>query len=188
MSKLIPFFEVNGNRYEIKPTRYLMCEYDKIGENNTLSDEDKLNAVRLQELATEVKELAEKFAEIKEKHFADIANKELTAQYKAFKAEYKEAFDELAELEVKNGSSAKLQKATINALEQIAIKGLAEQYPNIDAKQTWCDYVDKVGNQNAGEWLIAMADCLFSVDKEEEDNSFLALVRAKQQGKLSRKK
>lgn len=187
MSKLIPFFDLNGKRYEIKPTRYLMLEYEKIGENSPLSDSEKLNAIKFQELTNDVRELAERLSEAKELHFADIANKELTAQYKAFKAEYKEAFEELTEFEINSGNSLKLQKTMLDTLEQLVIKGLEEQYSGIDGKEIWCGYVDSVGKNIASEWLVAMADCLFNSEEEVQENSFLAQVRARQK-KSSRKK
>lgn len=179
--RINPYFEIDKKRYELKRTRYLMVEYEKISENNNLSNEDKVNAVKLQNMATQVRELAEQLKELKEIYYADMTNKEAKAQYKACKEEYNEAFDELARFEVESGGSSKLEQATLNALERIVILGLAEQHFDGDldkSENTWCSWVDIVGKETAGQWLMAMAESLFGVD-EEEENSFLAQIRAK---------
>lgn len=188
--KLTPYFEIDKKRYEIKRTRYLMVQYEKIGENSGMSDEDKVNAVKLQNMATQVRELAERLRELKEKYYADMTDQKAKAQYKACKEEYTEAFEELARFEVASGGSAKLQKATIDTLERIAIIGLAEQHFSNDidqATEVWCSWVDIVGKDTASEWLIAMADSLFGADDEDE-NSFLAQMRAKQEQKAENKR
>lgn len=188
--RINPYFEIEKKRYEIKRTRYLMVQYENISESNNLSDEDKVSAVKLQNMATQVRELAEKLTEFKEKYYADMTDKVAKAQYKACKEEYDEAFEELARFEVASGGSAKLQKATIDTLERIAILGLAEQHFDNDfekAEETWCAWVDVVGNDTASEWLVAMAESLFGAD-DEDDNSFLAQMRAKQEKRAENKK
>ena len=190
--RINPYFEIDKKRYELKRTRYLMVEYEKISENNSahLSNEDKVNAVKLQNMATQVRELAEQLKELKEIYYADMTNKVAKAQYKACKEEYNEAFDELARFEVESGGSSKLEQATLNALERIVILGLAEQHFDGDldkSENTWCSWVDIVGKETAGMWLMAMAESLFGVD-EEEENSFLAQIRAKNEQRAENKR
>lgn len=189
--KLIPFFYLNKVRYEIKPTRYLALQYEKISEENSLSNDDKVNALKLQNMAVQVRELAEQLKALKEEYYADMTNKEAKAQYRACKEEYNEMFEELARFEAESGGLVKVQKAGIDALEQIAILGLAEQYYGYGkdeiyrredyekGKEIWESFVDTIGIDKASEWLVAMSENLFGEDEEEEENPFLAQVKAK---------
>ena len=190
MSKIIPFFELNGQRYEIKRTRYLLAEYDKLGEESQLSNEDKANAIKAQALIGDIQKYAEKTKELEEKFFETFDSEDERKYLKA-KELYTKALDELTKLEVESGSTAKLQKAGIDLLEKIAIKGLAEQYFNFDeskAEKIWGDYVDTIGNNATIEWLTGMSECLFREDEEVEENSFLSQMRAKaEQRAINRK-
>lgn len=190
MSKIIPFFELNGQRYEIKRTRYLLAEYDKLGEESQLSNEDKANAIKAQSLIGDIQKYAEKTKELEEKFFETFDSEDERKYLKA-KELYTKALDELTALEVESGSTAKLQKAGIDLLERIAIKGLAEQYFNFDeskAEKIWGNYVDTIGNNATIEWLTGMSECLFREDEEVEENSFLSQMRAKaQQRAINRK-
>jgi hypothetical protein len=72
-------------------------------------------------------------------------------------------------------------KHSIDILEKVAIKALAEQYFGFNenlAKQTWEKFVEKVDNNDKiAEWLNAMAECLFGEDEEEENDDFLSQKR-----------
>ena len=76
MSKIIPFFELNGQKYEIKPTRWLIAEYDKLGEESQLSNEDKANAIKAQTLIGDIQRYAEKVKELEEKYFETFDNED----------------------------------------------------------------------------------------------------------------
>lgn len=190
MNKIIPFFELNGQRYEIKRTRYLLAEYDKLGDESQLSNEDKANAIKAQALIGDIQKYAEKTKELEEKFFETFDSEDERKYLKA-KELYTKALDELTALEVGSGCTAKLQKAGIDLLEKIAIKGLAEQYFNFDeskAEKIWCDYVDTIGNNATIEWLTGMSECLFRSEEELEENDFLSQMRArKEQQALKRK-
>ena len=190
MNKIIPFFELNGQRYEIKRTRYLLAEYDKLCEESQLSNEDKANAIKAQSLIGDIQKYAEKTKELEEKFFETFDSEDERKYLKA-KELYTKALDELTALEVESGNTAKLQKAGIDLLERIAIKGLAEQYFNFDeskAEKIWGDYVDTIGNNATIEWLTGMSECLFREDEEVEENSFLSQMRAKaEQRAINRK-
>lgn len=180
MKNITPFFELNGNRYEIKKTRYLLAEYDKISEENNISNEDKANAVKIQSIIDDVKKYAEKTKELEERYFETFDDED-ERRYLKVKALYEQKMSELTDLEIKSGSTQRLQKESVDLLEKIAIKGLAEQYFNMDmtaAEKLWCEYVDTVQNHSTIiEWLSAMAECLFTDEEEEEDNSFLSQMR-----------
>ena len=190
MSKIIPFFELNGQRYEIKPTRWLIAEYDKLGEESQLSNEDKANAIKAQSLIGDIQRYAEKVKELEEKYFETFDDED-ERKYLKIKSLYESKLDELTKLEVESGSTTKLQKAGIDLLEKIAIKGLAEQYFNFDeskAEKIWSDYVDTIGNNATIEWLTGMSECLFREDEEVEENSFLSQMRKKaEQQAINRK-
>ena len=190
MSKIIPFFELNGQRYEIKRTRYLLAEYDKLGDESQLSNEDKANAIKAQSLIGDIQRYAEKVKELEEKYFETFDDED-ERKYLKIKALYESKLDELTKLEVESGSTTKLQKAGIDLLERIAIKGLAEQYFNFDeskAEKIWGDYVDTIGNNATIEWLTGMSECLFREDEEVEENSFLSQMRKKaEQQAINRK-
>lgn len=190
MNKITPFFELNGQKYEIKRTRYLLAEYDKLGEESQLSNEDKANAIKAQSLIGDLQRYAEKLKELEEKYF-ETFNDEDEKKYLKCKALYETKLEELTKLEVESGSTTKLQKAGIDLLEKIAIKGLAEQYFNFDenkAQSIWEQYAEKLGNNATVEWLTGMSECLFREDEEVEENSFLSQMRAKaEQRAINRK-
>lgn len=190
MSKLIPFFELNGKRYEIYRTRYLVAEYDKLSENVELSKEDRANAIKAQSLIGDIQRYAEKMNELEEKYFETFDDEDERKYLKA-KELYNKALDELTLLETETGSTVRVQKASIDILEKIAIKGLAEQYFNMDeekAKSIWESYVDTLPSTSmATEWLNRMAECLFGND-EIEDNSFLAQTRKAAKEKAANRK
>ena len=190
MSKIIPFFELNGQRYEIKRTRYLLAEYDKLGDESQLSNEDKANAIKAQSLIGDIQRYAEKVKELEEKYFETFDDED-ERKYLKIKSLYESKLDELTKLEVESGSTSKLQKAGIDLLERIAIKGLAEQYFNFDeskAEKIWGDYVDTIGNNATIEWLTGMSECLFRDEEELEENSFLSQMRKKaEQQAINRK-
>ena len=191
MSKIIPFFELNGQRYEIKPTRWLIAEYDKLGNESQLSNEDKANAIKAQSLIGDIQRYAEKVKELEEKYFETFDDED-ERKYLKIKSLYESKLDELTKLEVESGSTTKLQKAGIDLLEKIAIKGLAEQYFNFDevkAQKIWESYVDTLPNHEIViEWLTSMSECLFRSEEELEENDFLSQMRArKEQQALKRK-
>lgn len=185
MDKIIPFFEVNGQRYEIKRTRYLLAEYDKISEQSQLSDEDKANAVTVQNLINDIRKYAAREQELWDK-FCETADDEDERKYLKFKELREKATREYAEY---NTSTQKLQKAGLDILEKIVIKGIAEQYNMSEeqANEIWCSYVDEVGKNRAAEWLGYMSENLFGNNDEEEDNSFLSQMRKRAEQKATRR-
>lgn len=185
MDKITPFFELDGKRYEIKRTRYLLAEYDKLTTESNLSNEDKANAVKAQSLISDIQRYAKLTQELWEV-FTQTFNDEDERKYLKAKALYEHSLDELTKLEVESGCTTKLQKAGLDLLEKIAILGLAEQYFDNDyskGEAIWVRFVEKYGKSNAAEWLSAMSECLFSEESEEEENPFLAKVREMKEAK-----
>ena len=185
---MTPYFELNGQRFEIKKTRYILAEYDKLQQESDLSIEDKENAVKAQSLLGDIQRYAEKTQELWE-NFTETYDDEDERKYKKAKSLYDNALRELAKLEAETGSTARLQKKGIDILEKIAIKSIAEQYFNMDeskAEVVWKNFVEKIGNDQTIEWLNYMAECLFNEEKEEDD--FLSQMRKKAQQKAENRK
>lgn len=180
--KIIPFFELNKIRYEIKRTRYILAEYDKLADESQLSNDDKTNAIKAQNLIADVQKYAEKTQELENRYFETLDDED-ERKYLKMKALRDKALEDLARFEAETGSTNKLQKAGIDLLEKVVIKALAEQYFNFDeqkAQSIWEQYVDTVENKSEiVEWLSAMSECLFNDENEVEENSFLAQMRQK---------
>lgn len=189
MDKLTPSFVVDGKTYEIKRTRWLESQYEELSnENNFNADQQALIAEQTR-LRMEYEELAEQFRPVKEKHFANMRDKELTAEYKAFKEELNELYEALVafEIEHKEVGTAALQKVALTKAEKLLIIALSEQY-KIDentAAGIWCKHVDEIGVQAASEWVIYMIDVLFN---EENDDPFLRQARARAEQKAEQRK
>ena len=190
MAKIIPSFVVEGKTYEIKRTRYLECQYEQISEQNAFTDEQQALLAKGTKLRMEYEELAEQFRPIKEKHFANMRDKELTAEYKAFKEELDELYKELTDFEIANKSvsMSALQKVAVDKAEKLLILALCEQY-DLDEKkasEVWCKHVDEIGVATAGEWVMFMLDALFN--EEETTDPFLKQARAKAEMKAEQRK
>lgn len=180
MSNITPFFEVSGNRYEIKKTRYLVAEYDKLRKEAPASAEDKENLSIAGNLVSDVRKFAEKEQEWWD-IFCETPNEENKSTYLMFKELSDNAIKRYNEFVAQNNTLEDSYQRTVNILEKLAIKALAEQYfgfNEVAAKQTWEQFVDQAESHDyVANWLNAMAECLFAEDEEEEDNGFLAQKR-----------
>jgi hypothetical protein len=190
MNNIVPFFEVNGVRYEVKKTRWLLAEYQRLQEQSQLSPEIKQNATKVERLLGDLKRYAEKTKELWEK-FCETFDDEDERKYLKAKSLYDDTHYELAKLEAETGSFEKVNKAGIDLLERVAIKGVAEQHFGCDeqrATAVWCQFVEENGKTKAGEWLSAMAECLFSDDEEEGKNDFLSQMKHRAEEKAFNRK
>lgn len=190
MARINPSFVVDGKKYEIKRTRYLECQYENISEESNFTDEQKALLAQSTKLRVEYEELAEQFIPIKKKHFANMRDKELTAEYKAFNEELDELYKELTDFEIahKDISMSALQKVAVDKAERILIIALCEQYdlPEEKAKEVWEKYVDEISVATASEWVIYMLDALFN--EEETADPFLKAQRAKAELRAEQRK
>lgn len=187
MSRINPYFEVNGNRYELKRTRWLFAEYRRLNEENPLSEEDRENAVKASNLVADVKRYAEK-----EKECWDKLCEEPTPDNQRIYMMFKEMSDKAVvaynSFVNSHDTLTKASKRNIDILEQVAIKAIAEQYYSGNeqlAKQTWEAHVEAMGDHNkVAEWLNAMSECLFGSDDDEgEEDSFLSKVKKDKENK-----
>lgn len=189
--RINPYFELDGTRYELKRTRWLIAEYKKLGEDTPMSAEDKSNAITANNLVADAKKFADKANEMWDR-LCENPTPENRATYMMFKEMSDEAIAKYNDFVSKNDAVNTSFKHSINILEKVAIKALAEQYFGMNeavAKQTWEKFVDtKESHDDVAEWLVAMADCLFGEDDEEETDDFLSQKRKMDEERANNRK
>lgn len=189
--RITPYFEVNGNRYEFKRTRWLIAEYKRLNEEMPLPSEDKANAVRANNLVADAKKFADKAEEMWEE-LCKNPTPENRATYSMFKEMSDEAVEKYNKFIAENNAINATFKHSVDILEMVAIKALSEQYFNFNeslAKQIWEAFVDSMeSHDDVAEWLMAMAECLFGEDEDEEDTGFLAQKRKMDEEKANNRK
>lgn len=190
--RINPYFEINGNRYEIKRTRWLITEYKKLGEEMPLSAADKANAITANNLVADAKKFADKANELWDK-LCENPTPENKATYFMFKEMSDEAIAKYNEFITKNDAVNTSFKHTIDILEKTIIKGLGEQYFGFNenlAKQTWEKFVDtQESHDDVAEWLMAAADSLFGEEDNEEDkDDFLSRKRKMDEERANNRK
>ena len=109
-----------------------------------------------------------------------------------FKEMSDEAVEKYNKFIAENNAINATFKHSVDILEMVAIKALAEQYFNFNesiAKQAWEAFVDSMeSHDDVAEWLMAMAECLFGEDEDEEDTGFLAQKRKMDEEKANNRK
>ena len=178
--RITPYFELNGNRYEFKRTRWLIAEYRRLNEETPLSENDKANAIKVSNLMADVKKFSEKEQDAWEK-LCEEPTEENQRIYFLFKGMSDKAIADYNNFVSVNNAVNVALKHNVDILEKVAIKALAEQYFNMNenlAKQVWEQFVESnESHDDVAEWLYAMSECLFVEKDEEEDNGFLAQKR-----------
>lgn len=191
MAKINPFFEVEGKKYEIKRTRAIECEYEKIRRQNQPDDEQLSLSNDYAKLMLEYEEILEKYKLAKEEYFDDVLNKEKKDKYNAFKELADEKYNEMKEFELnnKNFSFDKLQDIAYNNGVELLMFGLEEQcnVSNEEARNIWEKFVDNLGIYTAKDWINAMVQTLFEREDEEE-NPFLKIAKAKAQQRMEQRR
>ena len=189
--KINPYFEVKGTKYEIKRTRYLESEYDKITSESKLSDEQQSDFVDYAKLESEYTEILEKYSEAKDDYFDDVLNEEKEKKYLAFKKLSDSKYNEMKEFEMthKNISLKDMRELAYENGIKLLYVALQEQYQlsQEQAKMVWEDFVDHFGKQTSMEWILVMTQSLFERD-EEEENPFLKQAKAKAMQKAEQRK
>ncbi|MCM1437790.1 MAG: hypothetical protein NC131_01070 [Roseburia sp.] len=183
--KLCPYFEVNGERYEIRRSRYLMCELEKIRESSNVADNDQHNVVKLQEMYRDLQKLKLRTDELFD-DFMEKLTDEAEQRYERIKAKYEKLRDEVMEFELNaNDVLHRLNKTVIDNAERLVIIALQrdsngkEIRTHEQAENIWCAYVDEVGQKVAQEWLNALIEHITGEDEREDENSFLAQAKAR---------
>lgn len=195
MERLNPFFEVEGKRYEIKRTRFLESEYEKITNQTSLSEQDERLYAEYIKLETECAEIGERYKNAREDYFNDITNDEKKKKYEAFKTLSDEKYNEVIEFGFKHKdfSTKKLEdKALENGIKLFVI-ALQEQYKisELDSKNIWEKFkeylLENFGINSPREWILHMVNTLFEVEEENED-PFLKQAKAKAMQKAEQRK
>lgn len=190
MGKIIPSFEVNGKRYEIKRNRYLTAELDKWNNEIKMTDEEESESVKeqakldnLEKLAKRKEELYEKYLETFSQEDEEIYNKSCVA--------YEKLVDELAKNQNVVG---KQRKKMIDCAEKLIIRALQldekgnEIRSDEEAKEIWCTFVEEVGKTVAVEFVVYTANYILGGDEEESENPFLKAQRTKMEKKLEQRR
>ena len=193
MSKLNPFFEVDGKKYEIMRTRAVECQYDKIREQNKLDDEQVSVTNDYAKLAVEYEEILTKYSEAKEAYMCDegILDENKKKKYLAYKELADNKYNEVKEFELKN------KNFSLNEIEDVAYKNgvellifALEEQCNVskdEAIALWEGFVEQLGLNTAKEWITLMLQTLFERE-DEEQNPFMKQARARQQQKMEQRK
>lgn len=191
MNRINPYFELSGNRYEFKRTRWIIAEYRRLNEENPLAEEDKANAIKASNLVADVKKFADKEKECWD-NLCENPTEDNQRIYLMFKGMSDKAIADYNAFVSTNNTLQTATKHSIDILEKVAIKCLAEQYFGMNenlATQTWEMFVETMDSHDkVAEWLNAMAECLFVEEEEVEDNSFLAQMRKKNEERENNRK
>lgn len=180
--KINPYFEVKGKTYEIKRTRYLETEYDRITSSSKLSAEQESLFADYIKLESEYNEIIEKFKNAKDDYFANVLDKEKKEIYLAFKELSDDKYKEIKDFNVNNPefSLNNIQKMAYENGVKLLYVALQEQHSLSEeqARLVWEDFVEHLGTQVAMEWILLMVQTLFEKD-EEDENPFLKQAKAK---------
>ena len=189
MKNNIPFFELNGQKFEIRRTRYLQAEFDKLKDEVEMTDEESVAYAKETNFEKNLEKLAERKESLYEKYLETFDEEDEKMYEKACKA-----YDKLIE-EYGKGESVvgKQRKKLIDIGEKIIIKSLEFDREgqvirtNEQANEIWCSFVDEVGQYNAMQFIAYTMNYIVGTD-EELDNPFMTQAKAKAEQKLNAKK
>ena len=102
MSRINPYFEVEGKTYEIVRTRFLEEKYEQITSEPTLTQEEERASANYLKLQAEYEEIAEKYNKAKDDYFDDILNDEKGKKYTAYKAVLDDKYKEIVDFSIDN--------------------------------------------------------------------------------------
>lgn len=183
MFELNPYIIVDGQQYEVRRTRHLLAEYDKLTREskNNATTQDRQTSTNIALIQEDIKKYKDKEEEYLEK-FCETGAEEDKRRYLTFKKLKEEVLEKFISL---SDDVEHVAKKSLDILEKIAIMGIAENHFRsgdiIDydsAKSIWEKFVDEKGTEEATEWLLAMNEVLFTETKKEDENSFLYKFRA----------
>lgn len=186
--KIIPFFEVDGKRYEIRRTRYVLAEFEKRKEELSLSADEEKEYVKEQDKNKQLEKLSQRKEELYEKYL-DTFNEEDEEKYKRASVAYDTLLNEISAM--KNIMGA-YHKKIIDLGEQLIIASLqwddnGKTIRTLDeANQIWNSYVDEVGKNSATEFVAYTTQYLVGGD-EDEQNPFVAQAKARAEQTMQRK-
>lgn len=189
---LIPYFEVNGNRYEIRRSRYLVVEFEKIRESSNIGDDESKEFAKLQDKAMQLDKLKIRSDELFDAYLETLTD-EAHEAYEKVHAEYEKLFDEVAPSFGKEGLITRIDKTFIDNAEKLVITALQRDESGKvirtkeEAEDIWEAYVDEVGQKIAREWLHAFTDYITGIDKNDNRSFFLKQEQTKAEQQANRK-
>lgn len=190
MSNIIPFFEVNGQKYEIKRNRYLMAELDNMKSMIELTEEEESEKAKEQAKLDNLEKLSARKDELYEKYLETFDSEDEELYNKACAA-YDKLIDEISKSENITG---KQTKKTIDMAEKLLIRALQldnkgnEIRTAEEANEIWCNYVDEVGKQTALQFVVFTVNYIIGGDDEEVENPFIKQSKAKAEQKAASKR
>ena len=184
-----PFFEVNGERYEIKRTRYLQAEFDNMKSDMAMSDDEQIAYAKEKEFEERLEKLRDRKTALYEKYLETFDDAD-EAIYKRACAAYNALIDEFGALE---SVSAKQRKRMMNMGEKLIIKSL--QIDNKgqtirtkdEAVEIWETFVEDVGQTTAIQFVLLTVNYIIGGD-EDVENPFVAQAQAKAEQRANMKK
>ena len=185
----IPYFEVNGKRYEIKRTRYLMAEFDKQKSEIELTADEEVQIAKEEEKSNALEKLSKRKEELYDKYLETFDEGDYEVYNRACSA-YDRLLDEIGKLE---NVSAKHRQKTIDVAERIIIRSLqlnedGEEIRTADeANDIWCAYVDEFGKIAAMQFVVFAANYIVGND-EENENPFVAQAKAKAEQRAQKRR
>ena len=189
MKNNVPYFELNGKRYEIKRNRYLQAEFDKLKNEIKFTDEEQIALTREEDFENRLVKLTERKQQLYEKWLETFDEKDEEMYRKACVA-----YDNLIEQEGKGESIiAKQRKRMFDLGEILIIKSLQinEKGETIrteeEANDIWCNLVDEYGKFSAMEFVAYTLNYIMGAD-EELDNPFMTQAKAKAEQKANMKR
>lgn len=184
MSKIYPYFDLDGKRYVFRRNRALMLVLEEIREKNEATDEQQRQYAKLLELNDKVMKLSARKAELEEQYYEEFDDAVGELLVKCETA-YKKVAEEYIEYEIKTKISATMERATLNSAELFVIEALQldEKGNRIrngkEAEAIWCSYVDEVGEQVAKQFLVLLVNHISGADEDTGDNDFFTQAKEK---------
>lgn len=185
----IPFFEVNGKRYEIKRTRYLQAEFDLVKSDMEMTEDEQIAYVKEQELDNRLDKLRERKNELYEKWLETFEEKDEELYKKAATA-YNALLDEFGYME---SVTAKQRKRMVDMGEKLIIKALQINHKgetirtHEEAKEIWASFVEDVGQSTTIQFVVFTLNYIMGGD-EDVENPFVAQAQAKAEQRANMKK
>lgn len=185
----IPFFEVNGTKYEIKRTRYLQAEFDDMKSDINMTDEEQVAYAKEQELEARIEKLRDRKNELYDKYLETFDEKDEALYNKACVA-FNALIDEVGAME---SISARQRKNMLDMGEKLIIKSL--QIDNKgnrirtedEATEIWTSFVEDVGQTTTIQFVVFTINYILGGD-EDVENPFVAQAQAKAEQRANMKK
>ncbi len=185
----IPYFEVNGKRYEIKRTRYLMAELDALRGEIEFTEEEEVRYTKEQQMSETLAKLAERKEELYEK-FLETFDEKDEEMYNRARSAYDRMLDEFGSM---GNVSGEKNKKMLDMAEKLIIRSLQlnEKGEEIrsaeEANDIWCSYVDEVGKVSAIQFVAYTSNYIVGND-EGDENPFVTQAKAKAEQRAQKRR